>query len=120
MARKDVLKYFYDVQSTYLEMLHDLNEIQVPTNKDKIDREQLKQMQDEVATIKVNYERLAYIVTLLNQPNKNSKKERAKRAQRKVLDYLDSVNATEDKVLDECNDVLKKFKQYIKEQKGEK
>lgn len=117
MAKKDVIKYFYQVQNEYMEMVDCLKDVQIAQKDGKVDREQLSQLQQEVSKIKINYERLAFIVMLLNLPQKSSKKEKAKKAQGKLYQYFDDVLATDAAVINECEDVLKELKKHIK-QKG--
>lgn len=117
MAKKDVLNYYLDVQNQYIEML----EISLELNKllkqgvIEQDDERLINIENEVNLIKNNYDRIAYILFLLNQPARKEKKKVEYKQNKQFYDYLES--SSKDTIIKEDTDALKYLKKTIKELK---
>ena len=114
MARRHVIKYYNEVQDQYIEMLHQADEFEKALKGGFITQEQITQYKDIVAKLKENYERLSYIMFLLNMPNKKSKEARYKKQNKNIVNYLK--DSSEDFVLKEDEDVLLKLRQFIKKE----
>lgn len=114
MARRHVIKYYKEVQDQYIEMLHQANEFEKALKDEFITQEQITQYKEIVAKLKENYERLSYIMFLLNMPNKKSKEARYKKQNKNIVNYLN--NSSEEFVLKEDEDVLLKLRQFIKKE----
>ena len=84
MARRHVIKYYNEVQDQYIEMLHQADEFEKALKGGFITQEQITQYKDIVAKLKENYERLSYIMFLLNMPNKKSKEARYKKQNKNI------------------------------------
>lgn len=112
MARKDVINYYISVQNQYFEMLNDAKDLDDAYKNGIISQEQVEQAQDILSKLKENYDRLSYVVLLLNEPGRDSKKKSFKKQNIKVYDYLK--NSNDCYIRNENEDVLKKLKSLIK------
>lgn len=113
MAKRHVNLYFLEVQNTYFEMLDNLKEFKELASEGKISQEEYDQALREVELEKSNYERIAYIMMLLNKPNKKDKEE----ADINRAWYEELKGASKEVILDECKDVLADLKALIKKGK---
>lgn len=113
MAKKDVVLYFLQVQSQYMEMLDNVKELESSLKTKHIEQEQFDNIQKDIATIKENYERLVYILMLLNKPNKKKKQIKEEKVNKQWYDYLKG--ASKEAILNEDKDALTDFKKLVKE-----
>ena len=113
MAKKHVNSYFLEVQNNYFEMLDNLKEFKELAEQGRISQDDYDNMLAEVELNKCNYERIAYIIMLLNKPNKKDKEEDdMNRAWYKELQ-----GASKEAILNESIDVLVDLKALIKKGK---
>ena len=70
MAIKDVKHYFYTMLMQYLEEKQNLADFTEALENNLITEEQMQEALDTVADLENNYYRLAYIMYLLDMPNK--------------------------------------------------
>ena len=70
MAKRHVVQYYIELENEYLEMQDTLKELQQLAQEGKIEESTYLDTKKEVDLIKSNYERVAYILFLLNKPNK--------------------------------------------------
>ena len=75
MARRHVVNYFLELQATYVEMVDALQEYNTAYEEGYLSEEQVKSMKREVDIIKGNYEFMAYVMMLLNKPNRKDNQE---------------------------------------------
>lgn len=75
MARRHVVEYFLEQQALYVEMVNMIQQYRTAYEEGYLDEEQFKNVQKEINTVKDNYEFLAYIMMLLNKPNRKTNKE---------------------------------------------
>lgn len=94
MAVKDINNYYNDILSQYLEMKEALKSLEEKATDESSAalNSQIEMIRKEVDIIKTNYERIAYIIYLLNMPNKKSKKNRYAKSEQKKLNSLDKNN----------------------------
>ena len=120
MAIRDVKDYYFKMLSQYMEMKGDLADFEQALKDGFITEEQMQAaVKEEVSRIENNYDRLSYIMYLLNLPNRKSKRKRPA--------TIDSVLAAEFKnrkadigsVSVENRDALKAFKDEMKSLQGE-
>lgn len=111
MAKSHIIKYFLEVEYQYLEMLEILKELKELVKEGKLDAETYNMEEENVTKLKENYERLAYIMFLLNQPQRKGKKLDANT----LSWYNELKNHSKEAILDENNDVLCTFKKLKKE-----
>ena len=112
MARRDVLIYFKQVEAQYLEMLADVKDYEKDHEAGYISDEKYNELMAQIDIVKVNYERIAYIIFLLNAPARDVKKINYNKQNKKVFTGL--ANSSLDKILDENADALKKIKELLK------
>jgi hypothetical protein len=115
MARKDVINYFLEQQDVYLEMLSNVKELDIALKQGFLSEEQVEQAKKDIDIAKSNYDRLAYIVLLLNKPK--DKKESKKEAEFNSALYASLHGASREAVLDESKDALIDLKKLIKDNK---
>ena len=113
MARKHVIQYFLEVQNQYFESLETIGELDVAAKKGLIEQDRLDSELKEIQTIKQNYERIAYIIMLLNKPNRKSKEAREETMNRKWYDYLKG--SGKEAILNENRDALADLKKFLEE-----
>lgn len=113
MARKDVIKYFLEQQNLYFEMLDDVKEFDIALKKGIIEQDAFDNAQKDMKIVKDNYERLAYIVMLLNKPKRKDKEK----LYNKLNDswYKELKGSSREAIYDESKDALSDFKKLIKE-----
>lgn len=114
MAKRDVNLYLCEVEEQYLEMTSSVKELEEDAQKGLIDPETYAQLTREADLLKANYERIAYIIFLLNKPNRkgNEKADLYK-------DWYDQLKyASKEAIINENKDVLAHFKKVLTEAKG--
>ena len=78
-----------------------------------LSQEEYDQFLKQIELVKSNYERIAYIMMLLNKPNKKDKQD----ADMYQKWYNELAFASKEAIMDENKDVLKELKEYIKKGK---
>lgn len=112
MSKKHVNLYYLECEHNYFEMLDNLKDFKDLLNENKITQEDYLDYVKQLEVIKTNYERIAYIMFLLNKSNKD--KEEAKVFQT----WYDALKfSSKEAILDENRDVLSHIKDLIR--KGE-
>lgn len=119
MARKDVIAYYLQQQSVYLRMVGMAKAVDEDYRKGLISREELERLQERLAPsigqIRDNYERLSYIVLLLNEPGRKSRKAKFRRQNGKLYGRLVAVG--KENSLREDADALAVMKGIIEEER---
>lgn len=122
MARKHVIQFYLEQQALYLQMLDTVKQIDDDFKSGKIDFERHNQLLEvltpDIEVIKSNYERLSYIVLLLNKPQKEAKGSNYEKVNKELYDSLQT--STREALLDESKDALADLKRIIKESKETK
>lgn len=117
MARKHVINYYLEQQQLYFDMVKDIKDVEKDYKDGLIDIERYNQLmevlQPDIEIIKSNYERLSYIVLLLNQPQNKKKEDKFIRQEKELYDGLQG--ASKEAVLDETKDALADLRKHIKE-----
>ena len=108
MSHKDVIEYYKQVQNDYIEMRGELKDLEKECMEGLVSPEQVDQMKSTIEPLKINYERISYIIYLMNKPVRKNKEEYKKRNQ-KFLKSLNPSNSTESS-LKENKEVLNKLK----------
>lgn len=116
MAKVDVNTYFLQVQEQYLKMRRIIEEFNEELKTKRITQEQYDKTRKQYDIIEANYERLAYIMMLLNQPKKKKGKERDAREHRGLYNRLKC--ASKEAILDENKDALIELKKLCEEFKN--
>ena len=103
MAKKDVEKYFVSQQVQFVKMAAMLPEIQRGIDEGLLPEERLQDMEKRILALQNNYERLGYIMFLLNQPVRKEKKAKEKRQNKK---YYDAMSHCSQEEVEKENDVF--------------
>lgn len=106
MSVKAVKKYYEEVSQQYHEMLENIQEVEKEAMEGMVEPERIERLQAQIAPIKQNYERVSYIMFLLNQPQRKSKQPAYRIRNKKFLKQFDSKNSLE-AVIEENNEALK-------------
>lgn len=95
MARKDVLAYYLQQQDVYLRMVAAASKVDEDLRSGFITREERDRLREALAPsigqIRDNYERLSYIMLLLNEPKRESRKKAYKRQNKGLYGRLVAV-----------------------------
>lgn len=106
MSLKDVKNYYNQICDQYNEMISDIQDLEKEAEQGIVEPERIDRLKEQVAPIKQNYERWAYMMFLLNQPARKEKVKRYQRQNKKLLDSLSKKNSLE-AVIEENNEALK-------------
>ena len=121
MAKRHLIQYYLELEANYSQMLEDINDLEKSYKSGNMDYERYSQLRDvltpEIEPLKEEYERLSYIMFLLNIPNKVKKEDRYKKENSTYFAYLDKFS--KESIIDETKDVLAKFKERVKQYKEE-
>lgn len=121
MAKRDVVQYYLEQEATYSQVLEDVDDLEKSYKSGNMDYERYSQLRDsltqDIQAIKEEYERLSYVMFLLNMPNRVEKKDRYKKENQSYFAYLEKYS--KEKLVDETRDVLAKFKEQVKKYKEE-
>jgi hypothetical protein len=116
MARKDVINYFLEQQGVYLELISNVKDLDEAFKKGQLSEEQIKIAKEDINIAKNNYDRIAYIIMLLNKPKDKANRKKEEQFNKNLYDSLHG--ASREAVLDESKDALLDFKKLIKESKN--
>lgn len=119
MALKDVKEYYFKMLGQYLEMKEDLTDFEQALKDGFITEEQMQAAFEEVNKVQQNYERLSYIMYLLNLPNRKSKRKRLPTTADTLAAEFKNRKADCESVSIENRDALKAFKDEMKRLQGE-
>jgi hypothetical protein len=118
MAVRDVKEYYFKMLAQYLEMKNDLADFEDALKNGFITEDQMQAAIEEVSDLQLNYDRLTYIMYLLELPNRKSKHARHNKANKRVLEALkdrkadlESVDLENKSALDAFRKELKKLKE---------
>ena len=114
MAVKDVKNYYYTMLNQYLEMKADLADFEQAFADGFITEEQLEAVKEDIAKIEANYDRLTYIMYLLEMPNRSSKKQAYEARSKKELTYLKAKEAEGKYVAEENKSALEHLRHELK------
>lgn len=114
MAIKDVRHYFYSMLVQYIEEKQNLADFEEALKEGLITEDQMNEAMETVANLENNYHRLAYIMFLLDMPNKKSKKNAYIKQYKAILDELVKLGADVESIKKENSDALIHFKAALK------
>lgn len=95
MSVKAVKQYYDEITDQYHEMVQDIKDFEQECADGLVEPERVERLKEQIAPIKQNWERLTYIMFLLNQPERKSKHKRYEQMNKKLLASLDSNNSLE-------------------------
>ena len=117
MAIKDVKQYYYTMLNQYLEMKADLTDFEQALADGYITEDQLEAVKDEVFTLENNFDRISYIMYLLERPNRPSKKEGYKKSNQALETHFTEFGSTLSNVRDENRSALNYLRKELKKLK---
>ena len=97
MSKKDVERYFNTVNAQYHEFVDELKDFEDMCASNIVAPEVIENAKRSFLPVKDNWERLNYIMYLLNKPTKKSKYERYNTQSKKLLEN----SVTSEQVIDE-------------------
>ena len=113
MAKRHVIQYFLELENTYEEMKDTVKELQEMAVKGNLEESTFLEAKKDLDVIQSNYERVAYIMFLLNKPNKQEKESAEEDVNKQWYDYLKF--SSKEAIVDESKDALSHLKELIKE-----
>ena len=113
MSVKHVIEYYKKMDKQRSDMLSMLELFGKQTQTSMVDSEKYEQIKKMAETFNANYQRLSYIIYLLNQPNKKKKQQDYAKRNKKFLQTLDKKHSL-DSVLNENSTVLKSIDKAVK------
>lgn len=108
MSKKHVEQYFKTIADQYSEMLDLLKELEQQYETNIIEPERLDKIKESIVPLKTNYQRISYIMYLLNMPNRKEKQTKYKKA----LEAKQYKEASLQKVKDENDSVIDNLKGF--------
>lgn len=106
MSIKHVNEYYKQICDQYNEMISDIKDLEKECEEGIIEPERIERLQEQVAPIKANYERWAYMMFLLHQPNRKEKISKYRKQNAKLIKSLSKENSIES-VISENEDAMK-------------
>lgn len=106
MSVKHVNEYYKQICNQYKEMIGDIKDLEKEAEQGLIEPERVDRLKEQVAPIKLNYERWAYMMFLLHQPNRKEKIKRYQKQNAKLLKNLSKDNSI-DAVVTENAEAMK-------------
>lgn len=117
MAKKDVYEYFEVMRRQYFTMKNMLSDFEAEAAKGLVDLDKVEQIRSIVAPFKANYDRLAYIIYLMDKPkNKKPRKQKKRDKLKAEEEKFKLLNATKEQVASENEAQIEKVKDYLDEQ----
>jgi hypothetical protein len=120
MAVRDVREYYWQLKAQYEEMERDLADFTEALQNGFITEDRLTEVKDEVEKMKINCDRVAFILYLLEKPNRDIKKAKYDKRNKKLLNELDRRNATDENVFAENKSALDHIRAELKKLKENK
>ena len=93
MSVKHINKYYSQICEQYAEMVQDIQDLEKEAAEGLIEPERIDRLKDQIAPIKQNYERWAYMMFLLRQPNRKDKIKKYEQQNKKLLNTLSQSNS---------------------------
>lgn len=122
MAVKDVVAYYNEVATQYLDMKHELADFTELAKEGMFEPERLEMVEKQIQPLKRNYETLSYIMFLLNKPTRKSKQSKYANSNKKKFSQM----RTKQEVITENSEALaslkavkQEYSQSIKDRKGD-
>lgn len=113
MAVKDVREYYQRMTSDYVEMKRILKELEtIPELKASTAYNNIDNIREQVKVLEANYNRLSYIIFLLDEPKRPEKKERYRKIEKKRLNKIPE-NDRKDGVIKENQEIIHNLQSFI-------
>ena len=109
MSKKDVIEYYKTISKQREEMLQNLKDFEKECENGMIEPERIETIKENIQPLLRNYERISFIMFLLNQPNKLENKKKYNEKIKEKIEKLKPENSLES-VIKENNEVINKTK----------
>ena len=109
MSVKHVKLYYKEICDQYSDLLQELKDFEKEAQEGLIEPERIDNIKETIQPLMNNYQRISYIMYLLNLPNKKEKAVKYKRQNNKLLNTLSKDNSLE-KTIEENSEVINKLK----------
>ena len=86
MSVKHVKKYYEEVCSQYHEFIEELKDFQNLCNEGMVEPEVIEQAKQAIEPLKDNWQKLNYIIYLLNKPNKKTKHNKYDKCSKELIE----------------------------------
>ena len=116
----DVKKYYYKMLAQYLEMKQDLADFEEALEGGFITEEQVMAAKEEVNRLEENYQRLTYIMYLLELPKRSSRREKFEKSNERFMTKFKQVGADIDSIVTENTSCLMHFRSELNKLKENK
>ena len=117
MAKRDLNLYYLQVQNQYFELQDQITDLEIALRDNILTEEQFDEAMKSIYVIKDNYERLSYVMMLLNKPKNSSKAAKYDKTYKQWYDYLKG--NSKEAIFDENYDALVDFREFVKKMKKE-
>ena len=114
MAVRDVKEYYYKLLVQSAEMKADLDDFKKALEAGYITEDKLAEVKEQVNIIEANFERVGYIMYLLELPNRKDKKDKWKKQNSNLTNHFIEVKADEQAVFDENKSALDQLRIELK------
>ncbi len=115
MALKDVKLYYYNMLGQYLEEKQNLADFEQACADGYITEEQVLEAKETVHMLEENYHRLAYVMYLLEMPNRSKKKQKYIELNNSILTEFKELGADMESVISENDSALTHFRARLKQ-----
>lgn len=103
MSKKHVEQYYNEICDQYMEMQQNIKDFEQIAMEGMIEPERLDEIKKNIEPLMVNYERISYIMYLLNKPNKKEKLKVYEKQNKKILKKLNKNNSLENTLNENTN-----------------
>lgn len=113
MAVKDVRDYYERMTSDYMEMKRVLTEMEKMSEEGASSAlKNIDNIREQVKVLEANYNRLSYIIFLLDEPKRPEKKGRYRKIEKKRLNKIPE-NDRKDGVIKENQEIIHNLQSFI-------
>ena len=113
MSVKHIRDYYNQICNQREELIQELKDFEVEAQNGMIEPERLDKIRESIQPLMDNYERISFIMYLLNRPNKKEKNKKYDKQCSKSLKKLSKANST-DASIEENKNVLNNVGKIIK------
>ena len=114
MAVKDVREYYYNLLMQKIEMKQDLADFEQAFKDGQVTEDKLINVKETVDAIEQNFNRVSYIMYLLELPNRPSKQQKARKRNKKLEAAFKDRKADYEAIKEENNSALDALRDELK------
>ena len=90
MSVKDVQNYYKEISKQYYDMLDEIKDFEQEAMNGMFEPERLDAIKQTIEPLKANYQRISYIIFLLNKPTRKEKEKSYIKRNKKLLAQIDN------------------------------